>query len=304
MNDIYAIIDLGSNSVRMSIIQTFQSGGYKMIMQSKEMVRLAGKMTIDGLLHEEAILRTIDTLNLFKQIIKSYCANKIIAVATAAVRNALNGEDFIKLVEKETGLCFEILSGEMECYLDYLGVINTIDINNCVIVDTGGGSTEIILVRDRKIINSISLPYGAINLSEKFPNDMKKEMLDFIKKEIKKLDWLKKSKGYDIVALGGSARVLAKIQKRLIGDITEGVHDYTIKSEDIDSIYKMVYDTPLKDRKNIPGVGRERADIILGGITPLYTVLNIVGSQNFVISGNGLREGLFFKHYLPQYTVR
>lgn len=66
----------------------------------------------------------------------------------------------------------------------------------------------------------------------------------------------------------------------------------------------MVYDTPLKDRENIPGTSRERVDIILGGITPLYAVLNIVAPQNLIISGNGLREGLFFKHYLPQYTMR
>ena len=132
-----AIIDLGSNSVRMIIMKIFDNGSYKMLDQAKEMVRLSEGMSEDGMLQPVAVERTVEALKLFRKLIEYYCVPRTIAVATAGVRNAANGDEFVRRVKDETGFMFDVIPGEMEAYYDYLGVINTIDVDNCVIIDIG-----------------------------------------------------------------------------------------------------------------------------------------------------------------------
>jgi exopolyphosphatase / guanosine-5'-triphosphate,3'-diphosphate pyrophosphatase len=303
-----AIIDLGSNSIVMMIMKISANGSYKMIDQAKVMVRLSKGMAMSNLLQESAMTKGCDTIKLFKKLIDAHHVTETVAVATAAVRNASNQDVFLKRIEQETGIVFSVITGEQEAYYDFLGVINTIDIEDCVIVDTGGGSTEIILVKDRTIRNMTSIPYGAVVLTEKFmknDDELKtnlRKLDEFMNDTIRGIGWLNELKGMTIVGLGGSIRNLGKIHKNLLelhqsGLQLGGIHNYSMNAMDVDSTLSMITDTDIRERQKLSGLGKDRADIIIGGLAPLKSLMRHVRSDRLVISGHGLRDGIFFHYY-------
>ena len=303
MNDKTAIIDLGSNSARVIIMQLFEDGSYKMIDQGKAVVLLSEGMAADLNLRSTAMARAIEVLKLFKKLIESHKVEKVFAIATAAVRNSRNGGQFLNLVKSETGFDFTIISGAEESYYDYLGVINTIDIKDCVIVDTGGGSTEIVLVKNRRVSHAISLPYGAVVLTEKFLTSGDESKLGlkaaetFIRGKIRALKWLDAAKGLPVIGLGGSIRNLAKIHKNTNGFIIDGLHNYRIPAVDVGIIYDKISGLKVNDRKKLLGLSKDRASIIAGGLVPVSLIMEYIASEQLIISGSGLREGVFYKNF-------
>ncbi|AOT71037.1 exopolyphosphatase [Geosporobacter ferrireducens] len=299
-----AIIDLGSNSVRMIIMKIYEDGSYKMMDQAKEMVRLSEDMGAEMTLKPLAIKRTLFTLKLFKKLIEAHKADEIFAIATAAVRNAINQQAFLEKIKLETGFDFQVISGEEEAYLDYMGVMNTIKIEDCIIVDIGGGSTELVWVENRRMREAVSLPFGAVTLTERFlgkenyTSERIKKLVDYIRNQYKGIKWLEQVKGLPVVGLGGSIRTLAKIDKRKIGFPLESLHNYQMEYREVIYAYDLVTKTSIESRKDIPGVEKERADIIAGGVVPVKALMDFLKADKIIISGNGLREGLFFKYYL------
>ena len=157
-----AIIDIGSNSARLVISHIYKSGAYNMVFNQKEMLRLAQKTEGEGLLSKEAFDSTLQVMQSFAYMCRQYKTDKIIAVATAAIRNAKNGSQLTNEVFEKTGIRLHIISGNMEAQLSYLGVINTLPMKDGIIFDLGGGSTELILFRNRKLVESVSIPLGAV----------------------------------------------------------------------------------------------------------------------------------------------
>jgi len=303
-----AIIDVGSNSIRIIIMKIYENGSYKMIDQGKEMVRLSENMGADRTLKSEPIQRTIHTLNMFKSLIDSQQVDKTYVFATAAVRNASNSEEFLNKIKNETGFDIKVISGEDEAYYDYLGVINTMSINDFVIIDVGGGSTELVWVRDRELIESVSIPYGAVSLSEmfigkeKYSQEKPEKIYKFFMDQLKTVKWFKNTKKLPLVGLGGSVRTLAKIDRKRIGFPLESLHNYQMTIKEVNNAYEEVIKAQDNEERNkIPGVGKERADIIVGGLVPVKAVLNCMKTDRLIISGNGLREGVFYKHYLEEF---
>lgn len=194
-----AIIDLGSNSIRFVIIQISVKGSYKLIYQEKESIRLSDGMFENNMcLTEEAQQRALKSLMVYSHIIKSHNITKVLAVATAAVRNAKNGSSFIKRVRASTGIPMTVISGFAEATLGFSGVIHTIDQKDFLLFDLGGASVEISLVKNKKRVNSISIPIGAVTLTEKFHSEnkisvsLKEEMELFIANQLNRIDWLPK----------------------------------------------------------------------------------------------------------------
>lgn len=163
-----AIIDIGSNSARLVISHIYKNGAYNMVYNQKEALRLSQKVDRKNMLTEAAFTSTIETMKSFAYMCKIYRVDKTIAVATAAIRNAYNGADLVSRVMEETEIQLHIISGNTEAYISYLGVINTLDVRDGIIFDLGGGSTELILFQDRQIVESVSLPLGAVNTTGMF----------------------------------------------------------------------------------------------------------------------------------------
>lgn len=300
-----AIIDLGSNSVRMLIMRLDEDGSYKMLDQAKEMVRLGENMGLEKTLKAPSITRTIDTLRMFRNLLDAYQVTNITAVATAAVRSAANQQEFLDLVSKETGFQFTVISGDQEAYYDYLAVINTITTEDCVIVDIGGASTELVLVENRKVKEKLSLPFGAVSLAEawlskgNYEQAQLYQLANYIKQQLLAIPWFPLNSQKLVIGLGGSIRTIAKIDKRLDGSPFEGLHNYSINSEEVHQICKLVTSASLEERAALPGLDKDRADILPAGLTTVSVLLRLLDSPTLTVCGNGLREGLFFGHYLP-----
>lgn len=303
MENKLAIIDLGSNSARMIIMKIYEDNSYKMIDQIKEMVRLSEGMGEAMTLKPRAIKRTINALGLFKKLIEVHQADQVYLMATAAVRNAKNQQMFLEKVRIETGLHFQVISGKREAYYGYLGVINTIDIADCVIIDVGGASTEVALVKNRQLKESTSFPFGAVLLSEQFlekdkiTSGMLKKLEDFIIEKFKTVSWLEMGCHLPVVGLGGTARTFGKIDKKKIGFPLSSLHNYQLTFSAVHDIYKKVVKADYRQRRAIEGINKERADIIAGGMAPIKVLMSCLNAEELIISGNGLREGIFFDHY-------
>lgn len=299
----YAVIDLGSNSARLSVWQMTTDGAPKEVVKLKEMVRLSEGMGPERTLKEPAMVRTIAALKKFATALRAFHPLKLDVLATAAARGAANQKAFLTRVRAETGLAITVISGSREAELDYLGVVNTLPIQNALIMDTGGGSTELALVQSRKLAHRISLPVGAVNLSERYLSaDRVKpvELFNLITDLSTMLNgvwWLRKALNLPIVALGGSNRTLAKIQRRreALGNY-EDIHGYRMSTTAANAIYADVLGKDLTARKEIPGLARERADIIIGGLTPVITMLRYIDCDRLMFSQNGLREGALYQY--------
>ncbi len=303
----YGIIDLGSNSVRLNIVEVYDNGGYNLLDQAKVMVRLSENLQCDKQLKSEPMNRTIHAIRLFKKLLNAYEVKNIIAVATAAVRMAENGIAFLERVEIETGVEFKIITGQEEAYYDYLGVVNSIALNDYVMVDIGGGSTEIALVENRRIVASVSLPFGSVILTEAFMGGDRAagftQMENHVKSHIKKLDWLKRAEGYPVIGMGGVVRNVGKIDKQKKKYPAVSLHNYQISKKDTFQIIKKLIETPATDVTQIPGASKERADILGPGVLPLKVLMDHIHSDRFIVSGNGLRDGLFYETYFKRQGV-
>ncbi len=303
----YGVIDLGSNSVRLNIVEVFDNGGYNLLDQAKVMVRLSENLQCDKMLKSEPMNRTIHAIRLFRKLLNAYNVKNINAVATAAVRMANNGIDFLDRVESETGVEFKIITGQEEAFYDYLGVVNSIDLENYVMIDIGGGSTEIALIENRRITESVSLPFGSVILTEVFMNGDRGEgferMEKHIQEYIKKLSWLKGAKGYPVVGMGGVVRTIGKIHKQKKKYPAISLHNYKMSKKDTFQIIKKLIDTGTADVGEIPGASKERADILGPGVLPLRVLMEYIDSDQFIVSGNGLRDGLFYEMYFKHQGI-
>ena len=211
-----AIIDIGSNSIRLVIVQINKDNSFRIIDEVKESVRLGKDMTLKGELNSSRIEMAIATLSFFKRLCLIQNINEILAIATEAVRKATNQKEFLRRVKTELSIDIRVLTGIQEAYYDYFGAINSMDFSDALIMDIGGSSSELILVKNRKLIHSISLPFGAINLTEKFSlqkaMDTKSEtaIKNFLTSLFKDIPWLKDVENVPIIGIGGTIRNIGK----------------------------------------------------------------------------------------------
>lgn len=303
-----AIIDIGSNSARLVVSHIYKNGAYNMVYNQKEALRLSQKVDGQNMLTEEAFTSTIDTMRSFAHMCKVYQADKTIAVATAAIRNATNGAELVAKVAEETGIQLHIISGKTEAYISYLGVINTLDVKNGIIFDLGGGSTELILFKNRKILESVSLPLGAVNTTGMFnirnemPPNVYNDVSAFVMSRLNQYPWLKQN-NLPLIGVGGTARTVAKIIQRAKKYPATKIHNYAYPVQTFRSFFNKLRLTNLEQRKKISGLSSERSDIILAGSSIISCLLEATGAKKLITSGCGLREGLFYDYYSKSNNV-
>ena len=312
MSNNLAIIDLGSNSCRLRITKILDSGKTELVRYEKEYVRLSENMGSAKVLQPEPMNRTINALLKFKAICADLDNVRLIAVATAAVRQAVNQAEFLKRVQQEVGINFTIISGEREAYLDYVGVSRTLKIENGLIIDTGGASMEMILVDQGQAEELVSLPIGSVLLSQKYHLSDQIRAADLYDAAIKVDEmlstqrWLNRARHTQVVALGGSNRALAKMYRwKLAQDpsTVQPVHGLTMQTTEASQMMHELLATDRAGRANIRGINSSRADVIVGGLLPLMALLRQLSMPEVRFSNNGLREGLLFE-YLDHETEK
>lgn len=300
------IIDLGSNSARLVIVEMLGDGHFMVVDQIKESVRLGEDMERDGYLKPQRIAETIRTLKMFRRLCYAYGIDKIIAVATAAVRRAKNQRSFLDEVANSCGIKLKVLSAEEEAMYVYRGIINTMDIPKGLIVEVSGGGTKIVYYNRRNLLNFATLPFGAITLTELFAGDglsgeeQAEKIEKFFEQQLQTIDWLKDiDPETQLILVGGSFRSLGRISKMMKKSPYPIIHNYHVSLNEFDVIYKKLCGMELDKKKRIKGVSSARADILPSALAAVRPFFNKCGFTEAVISGSGLREGIMFNYAMP-----
>ena len=300
------IIDLGSNSARLVIVNLFADGYFMVVDELKESVRLGQDMERDGFLKPARVAETIKTLKMFKKLCDSSNVTRVIAVATEAVRRAKNQRSFLDEIQATCGIKIRVLSAEEEAVLVYRGVINTMDVPKGIVLEIGGGSTKIVYYNRRNMLNYATLPFGAVTLTGMVssdglkPEEQAAKIEELFTEQLKKIEWLKElDPDVQMIGVGGSFRNLFKITKMVHKYPLDTVHNYKMPVEDFTPVYDMIKVLDLDKKKKIKGLSAERADILPAALAVINAFVKFIGVNEFTFSGAGLREGIMFNQALP-----
>lgn len=298
-----AIIDLGSNTARLIVMDAVPGYSYHLEDEIREVVRLRQGMTSEGL-SDKAMARAFSTLRLFKSFCESIGVDVILPTATSAVRDAANGPAFVEQVRREIGLELQVLAGEREAYYGALGVLNEVPMTDGIVVDIGGGSAQISEVLAGRFERGQSLPLGALALTERFITTDPIEQSEFeavqaeIERQLDSAPWLTNHRGRLLVGLGGTIRNMAKIERARHDYPLSTLHGFTLSRASVKESIGLFRELPLAERKKISGLKSDRADIILPGAVALLAIMNRLDAEVLTVSVNGLREGVFFEQFL------
>ncbi|MFW2441600.1 Ppx/GppA family phosphatase [Aliarcobacter butzleri] len=300
MSKVTTIIDIGSNSMRMVVLQKSSRFAFSLINETKSRVKISeGCYENDGNLQEIPMQRAYESLKSFLNISNALKSRKIICVATSALRDAPNSKTFINKVRNDLGLNIKVIDGEKEAYFGGVAASNLLHDDTFVTVDIGGGSTEFCFVKNGKIEKSISLNIGTVRIKELYFN---KNNIDGAKKYI--LDNLEKIFKLDVeipkkvVGIGGSIRALSKLimaKNQYPLDILHG-YTYEVKNE-IALLNRISKAKNCEDLKSF-GIKKDRFDTIKEGSFIFKTILEELKTQTVVTSGVGVREGVYLTDLL------
>ena len=300
-----AAIDVGTNSFHLIVVKINEGGNFEIIDREKEVIRLSEGSPGDiKFINPEAMTRAITALKRFKGIADSH-NSEIRAVATSAVRESHNKNEFISKVFNETKIEIEVISGYEEARLIYLGILKAVPIYNkkALVFDIGGGSTEFVVGNKGKIIQSASLKIGAVRLAQKFfpdyeiTNQRHKDCRKWVEGEIFHAAELMKKEGFSMCA-GSSGTIMSAglmiqaIRKDAASNQTI-LNNFEFTKDELKVIEKEILTRKsVEKRKKIPGLDEKRADIIPAGIIILSTIFDLFELDKMTISGYALREGI------------
>ena len=300
-----AAIDMGTNSFHLLIVQPQQNDcKFKVIDHVKETIRLGSGSTDMKHLSESAIDRAIDALKRFKQIADSYGA-PVRAIGTSALREALNQNQFITQVKAETGITVEVVSGFEEARLIYLGVLQALALFNrqTLLFDIGGGSTEFLIGKRRRVLYGNSLKLGAMRLTQRFFQDGKfrpsaiKECRDYVSGMLSPIVREVNKRGYEIaVGSSGTALTVARAARaRQKFPAAAGLNGVVITRDlMLETLDEIISARTIKNVAAIAGVEADRADIIVGGAIVLEQIFLRLRIPRITLSEASLQEGIAF----------
>ncbi|MDB4867173.1 MAG: Ppx/GppA family phosphatase [Cohnella sp.] len=304
--EVTGIIDIGSNTVRLAVYRMTQDRSYRIIDQGRWPARLSQRLTPDGELPDEAVNELSEVLLHYRSICRMHGALRIRAVATAAIRAAVNRERIIRRLKETTGLDIEILPGEEEARIGSLGMLGTLNLSDGFVVDIGGGSTEITLLKNRHRLHSVSFPIGSVNTAARFgleEGPVESSVLHDIQEDTRKFlnneSWISRHPGLPLIGLGGTVRAFAKLRQHQTEYPFPLLHGYEQTEDELSSELRQLSEMPVSKRRKLPGLSKDRADVIVPGMAILRSVMRECGSDRLVVCGAGLRDGLFFETCLP-----
>jgi len=294
----FAAVDVGSNSVRLKIARLYR-GRLETIHEDREVTRLGESVFRNGLLDPEAISQTVKVLRRFHRSASNAQVDAVRVVATSAMRDTRNASSFIEWVRSTTGWRVEIISGLEEGRLIHLGVVANARLNTwpLLLMDLGGGSCELTVSVDSQIRSMVSLPLGAVRLTEEFlPNDppKKKEterLRQFIAEEVGRLErrmrrWSPKL----AIATSGTAAALAALGETF--DKRSARRANYVSTKGLDRIVTELSKRSLAQRRALAGLGPKRAEIIIAGATVYAELAERFQLPGIQYSPLGLRDGL------------
>jgi exopolyphosphatase/guanosine-5'-triphosphate,3'-diphosphate pyrophosphatase len=302
----FAVIDLGSNSFRL-VVFTATQGWWQRSDEIYQVVRIGEGMAATGRLGEEPMQRALATLDVFAHFCEAAGLTgdgAVDAVATSAIRDAENAPAFLAQARERTRLPIRVLSREQEARYGYLAAVNSTTLRDGCMLDLGGGSMQLVGVRDRGAHESGSWRVGAVRMTERFlPNGgpAKPRQIEALREhvagELESAAWLAKT-GRRLVGIGGTVRGLAAVAQRAQGLPSNGVQGMTVTREALAEIVARLAALAPAQRASVPGVKPARADLILAGAVVVEGVMRAGGFEALEATEAGLREGVFFERHL------
>ena len=298
-----AAIDLGTNSMRLLLCEV-EKGIFK--NKKKEIIttRIGKNLSQSGVMSEKAMNKNIEALKYFKKMAEDFGAEEIIVIATSAVRDADNKDVFIQKTKNETGIDIRAISGDEEAYIGMLGATYGGNLDESIlIVDVGGGSTELVLNKDRIIKYSASINAGAVRMTESYimnnpiaDNDIKNLEKCLNQLFCEALSRLSKESIDRIIAIGGTATTAAAIYYEMEVYDQEKIHNTILNSVFINEIFEKLKFMSLYERYKVKGLEKERADIIPAGLYIIKFLMSRLNKESVLISEYDNLEGAVIKY--------
>lgn len=308
MAEKYAIVDIGSNTIRLVIYQHEKSGRFKEMENIKTVARLRNYLDENFILSEQGIKLLLETLIHFEEIIHHHEVSHIKAVGTATIRKAANQAAILERIHHYTSIKIRILSEYEEAYYGYLAVVNSTSLESGITIDIGGGSTEVTYFDGREIQEYHSFPFGALSLKRDFissdtpTKDELSNLSAFLYDEVRSLPWLL-NKQAPIVGIGGSARNMAQVHQGFQSYPIAGLHQYVMDKSDIEEVYKFLSSLSFQELQKLEGLSEDRADIIIPAVQVFKTFYDVTDAPNFLLSRKGLRDGIFFEQLMKPLNI-
>ena len=297
-------IDIGSNSIRMIVADVSADGRIRIIDEMKAAPRLGSGVDVHGILSDAAMRHAIDALQRKGTLAAQYNVARLDVVATSAVRDAANRRGFLDNVRSECGFRVRVLHGDDEARLAFRSALAHFDLARAraVVMDIGGGSLELAMSADGLLERLVSLPYGAIRMTEQFLGTrpsrkdvrrLRKHIRDDVCSALPLKDW----RGSQLICSGGTFTNLAGIHLYRQGSssVAGKVHGTRVPREDIEHIIDQLQGASSEERMVIRGLNPGRADIILGGLAVAVEVMARIDARDLVVSGYGIREGILLE---------
>ncbi|MGQ0767123.1 MAG: Ppx/GppA phosphatase family protein [Gemmatimonadota bacterium] len=297
-------IDIGSNSIRMIVADVTPDGRIRVIDEMKAAPRLGSGVDMNGILSEPSMRHAIEALQRMTTLARQHGVMKLDAVATSAVRDAANGRGFLDNVRRESGLRVRVLDGEDEARFAFRSALAHFDLarSRTVVMDIGGGSLELAMCADGLLERLVSLPFGAIRMTEQFlgshpsRKDLRK-LRKHVRGDLREALPIKDWRGAQLIASGGTFTNLAGIHlyRRGSGSVAGKVHGTHVPREELEHIIDLLHGSSGEERQQIRGLNPGRADIILAGLTVAAEVMACTEARDLVVSAYGIREGILLE---------
>lgn len=298
------IIDLGSNTTRLIVMAYERPHLFRLTDEVSETARLAEGVGDTHVLQPTPIRRAVEALRMFESFCRGTGVDEIVAVGTSAIREARNQADFWAALRAETQLPLRIISAEEEAYYGYLGAANALALVDGYAFDTGGGSTQVMAVRNRRMLRSFSAQAGVVRFTERFiqSDPISKRDLKALREGARRafagLDWVRAGEHMRLAGMGGSVRTLARVDQKQRNYPLDRVHGYVLTREALGGIVEQLARKDRRERTQIPGLKDDRADVTLAGAVIVDALMEQGGFSELTVSGQGVREGLFYEHFL------
>lgn len=292
----YGVIDVGSNTIRL-VIYEVKENRIESLFSNKNTAGLIGYVN-DGELSRKGIRKACDVLNSLQKVAAHAQVEKLYVFATASLRNIANTKEAVEEIEKETGLDIDVISGHDEAELDFEGAAHAQKLKDGIMVDIGGGSTEVVAFVDGKITDAVSLEFGSLSMyktyvSRLFPkNSEERAIRKKVENEIKKVKFLKKKQFADMVGIGGTIRAVKKFNNDRFGLPKENdrilMDQMHLLLEDLQEEEKLTLNMILR-------VAPDRVHTMVPGMIILDTLCDYFSCEEIRMSNFGVREGYLYK---------
>jgi exopolyphosphatase/guanosine-5'-triphosphate,3'-diphosphate pyrophosphatase len=296
-----AVIDIGTNSTRLLICDREDERITDERERRSTVTRLGAGVDADGRLAEESMQRVYATLDEYQGLINNEDAEVRIAVLTSAVRDAANGREFAESVKERYRLEPHVLSGDEEAGLTFLGAMSERDPDDetaTVVVDIGGGSTEVVIGRGHETAFHVSTQAGVVRQTERHidHDPPTKEELEETRRDVRQTlrDGVpeKRRRAVEhVIAVAGTATSLAAIAQKLEPYDPEKVHGYRLTRAECEEILRQLASVPLEERRQVPGLHPDRAPTIIAGVIILVEVLELFGLDEVEVSEHDILRG-------------